>query len=180
MPRLFTGIELPADVVFDLALLKGGIPGARWVEPDAFHITLRFAGDISDTDAFELDRQLSRLHSAPFELQLKGVGHFGGHKPRSVHIAVAASDDLNRLQAAHERLCQSIGLPPEGRRYSPHVTLARLKNAPPEAVNRFVSQHNLFASRQFPVTRFVLFSARPSRGGGPYIHEQTYDLSRSI
>ena len=177
MPRLFTGLDLPPDVAFQLELLKGGIPGARWITTDAFHITLRYAGDISDTDAFELDQALSTIEFEPFELQLNGVDFFGGSKPRSLHARVADSDQLTRLQAVHERVCQTIGLPAEGRRYTPHVTLARFRSVSSTDVANFVSRHNLFASRSFPVTRFVLFSSRPGRGGGPYVHEQTYDLA---
>ena len=177
MPRLFTGLDLPSDVAFQLELLKGGIPGARWIDTDAFHITLRYAGDISDTDAFELDQALAAVEFEPFELQLNGVGFFGGSKPRSLHAGIKENVHLARLQATHERVCQMIGLPAEGRRYTPHVTLARFKSASSADVAEFVSQHNLFASRPFLVRQFVLFSARPGRGGGPYVHEQTYDLA---
>lgn len=180
MPRLFTGLELPQDITLGLELMKGGIPGARWIEPAAFHITLRFVGDVSDELADDLDRALSGLHFEPFDLQLKGTGYFGGNKPRALFVKLPASEVLERLQAAHERTCQIVGLPPEARKFTPHVTLARLKNPPLDAVNEFVSRQSMYASREFEVTRFVLFSARPGRGGGPYVVEQTYDLERSI
>ena len=54
MPRLFTGVEIPADVAQDLAIMKGGIEGARWIDPDNYHLTLRFVGDIPDRMADEL------------------------------------------------------------------------------------------------------------------------------
>ncbi|MDH3742555.1 MAG: RNA 2',3'-cyclic phosphodiesterase [Hyphomicrobiales bacterium] len=180
MPRLFTGLELPPDLAVGLELMKGGIPGARWIDTDAFHITLRFVGDVSDDIADDLDRELSGLRLDPFELRLKGAGYFGGTKPRTLFMKVAASDALERLHNAHERTCQIIGLQPEARNFTPHVTLARLKNPPLDALNDFVSRQSMYASRAFEVTRFVLFSARPGRGGGPYVHERTYDLERTI
>ena len=180
MPRLFTGLELPPDIAFELDLLKGGIPGARWVEAASFHITLRFAGDISDVVADELDRALTQVRIEPFDVRLKGFGYFGGSKPRALFAKVDADERLNRLQAAHERICQTVGLEGEARKYTPHVTLARFKKASVDAVNGFISTHNLYESPPFPVTRFVLYSSRPSRGGGPYALEQTYDLERAM
>ena len=104
----------------------------------------------------------------------------GGRKPRALFAKVEADERLNRLQAAHERICQSVGLQGEARKFTPHVTIARFKKTSIDAVNEFVSNHNLYESRPFPVTRFVLYSSRPSRGGGPYALERTYDLERAI
>ena len=180
MPRLFTGLELPPDIAFELDMLKGGIPGARWVDVNSFHITLRFAGDISEATADELDRALASIQVEPFELQLRSIGYFGGCKPRALFARAHADEQLIRLQNAHERICQSVGLAVEPRRFTPHVTVARLKKASIVAANHFVARHNLYKSRPFKVSRFVLYSSRPSRGGGPYALEQTYDLERAM
>lgn len=176
MPRLFTGLELPPDVAFDLDLMRGGIDGARWVERESFHITLRFIGDIEDGLARELARELQDIEAGPFPLRLAGCGVFGGSKPHALFIGVEESEPLRRLQAQQERLCQALGLPPEGRKFAPHVTLARLKNPDVEALHRFEASHNLYRSRVFEVARFVLFSSRPSRGGGPYAIEDAYEF----
>ena len=50
MPRLFTGVELPPDIGQALASLRGGLPGARWIDPENYHLTLRFIGDVDDVD----------------------------------------------------------------------------------------------------------------------------------
>lgn len=178
MPRLFTGVELPGDVALQLSLLQGGVPGARWIDPQNFHITLRFAGDIDNPTAGELYAMLDDLDVTPFELRLSGLGVFGGRKPHSLHARVAASDSLMRLHVAHERLCRRVGLKPETRNFAPHVTLARLGAASRQAVQAFVAERETFTSRRFTVERFVVFSSRPSRGGGPYAIEQVYDLAR--
>ena len=179
MPRLFTGVEIPADVAQDLAIMKGGIEGARWIDPDNYHLTLRFVGDIPDRMADELTAELQRVVAMPaFSLTLVGMGFFGTRKPHSLHVKVAESPDLRRLQAMHERVCQSVGLPPEQRKFVPHVTIARLRGVLPRQVQGYVSAHNLYRSRVFDVSRFVLFSARSSRGGGPYGREEVYPLGQ--
>lgn len=176
MPRLFTGIELPHDIADELALKRGGIPGARWIDTESFHITLRFIGDIDEGLAHEISYGLAQAAGPAFSLMLKGVDVFGGNKPHTLHAGVEDSADLRRLQAAHERICQRLGAAPDSRRFTPHVTLARLKDADPDALAQFVHAQSLYRSRPFRVARFVLFSSRPSRGGGPYAVEQAYDL----
>jgi 2'-5' RNA ligase len=176
MPRLFTGLEIPADVAFDLDLMRGGIIGARWIDRESHHITLRFIGDIDEGLAREIAYELDGVTARPFALRLKGMGVFGGNKPNTLYVSVEESADLRRLQSVHERICQALGLPAEPRKFTPHVTLARLKDADLNALHRFVASHNLYKSRIFEVARFVLFSSRPSRGGGPYAVEESYQL----
>jgi RNA 2',3'-cyclic 3'-phosphodiesterase len=176
MPRLFTGLEIPHDIAFGLSFMQGGIPGARWIDPGYFHLTLRFIGDIESGLARDITEALSGLDVKPFRLALKGIGVFGGKQPHSLYAGVEESPELRRLQALHERLCQVLGLPPEGRKYAPHVTLARLKNPPDQALRHYVQIHNLYRSTAFEVEAFVLFNSRPLRGGGPYGIEESYPL----
>ncbi len=179
MPRLFTGLEIPSDVAFDLELMKGGVAGARWVEREAYHITLRFIGDIEEGLARELAAALDAVGGQQFSIRLKGLGAFGGAKPHAIYVGVSESPELKRLQAAHERACQMVGLAPETRKFTPHVTIARLKQARPQDVQHFIAAHNLYESRPFEIPRFVLYSSRPSRGGGPYAIEEVYPLKLS-
>lgn len=176
MPRLFTGLEIPADVVLDLDLMRGGIIGARWIDRESHHITLRFIGDIPDGLAREIAYELEGVEARPFQLRLSGCGVFGGNKPHALYVGVEENAELRRLQAIHERICQALGLPAEGRKFTPHVTLARLRDPDVAALHHFVASHNLYKSRVFEVARFVLFSSRPSRGGGPYAVEESYQL----
>ena len=174
MPRLFTGLEIPEDVAMGLDLMRGGLRGARWIDRENYHITLRFMGDIPDHVAREVAQGLDGLSFRPFGLRLKGVGYFGGKDPHTLYASIEESPEIRRLQAAQERLCQMIGLAPEARRYTPHVTLARLRDADPREVESYVAHHNLYRSRLFELQHFVLFSSRPSRGGGPYAVEEVY------
>jgi 2'-5' RNA ligase len=60
MPRLFTALEIPSDIGQSLALLRGGLPGARWVAPELYHLSLRFIGDIDDVLAGEIADMLGK------------------------------------------------------------------------------------------------------------------------
>ena len=176
MPRIFTGVEIPAQVVQSLSLLRGGIPGARWIDPENYHLTLRFIGDIDDALAHEIALLLGRVRRMSFELRLDGLLSFGGRKPRAVVAPVTPIAPLMELQAEHERLLQRLGLEPEGRKYTPHVTLARLRGAGQAAVANYLATRGVLIADSFTAERFVLYSARAGSGGGPYVVEAAYPL----
>ena len=163
MPRLFTGVEIPPDVGQALATLRGGLPGARWIDPENYHLTLRFIGDVDDSVAHEVASMLGRVKRGPFELYMEGLTSFGGRKPRAVVASVAPM--------------QRIGLEPEGRKFTPHVTLARLRESSSQQVAEYLSARGYFRTSPFRVSRFVLFSSRASVGGGPYVVEASYPFS---
>jgi 2'-5' RNA ligase len=177
MPRLFTALEIPREAALSLSLLRGGLPGARWIDVENYHLTLRFIGDVEGHVADEIANALDRVRRPPFSLTLSGVGAFGSKKPHAIWAGVTASPDLNALQAEIERICQRIGVPSDPRKFVPHVTLARLKNASDGDVARYLSARGNFATLPFKVTRFVLMSSRDSVGGGPYIVEEAWPLS---
>jgi RNA 2',3'-cyclic 3'-phosphodiesterase len=174
MPRLFTGIELPEDTVWRLSMIRAGLNGAHWIDPDNYHITMRFVGDIPDAQAHHFADALSDVHFDSFDVQLSGLGSFGGNKPRALWAAVKPSPALELLQRANERAARLAGIPPETRNFVPHVTLARLRNVSPYAVAEYLARHGGFFSAPFTVSRFVLFSSRPNQGGGPYLVEEGY------
>ena len=176
MPRLFTGIEIPAAIGQQLSMLRGGLPGARWIDPENYHLTLRFIGDVDDVTAHEAAHALGRVRRAPLDLHLHGITSFGGRKPRAIVATMPQPQALMDLQAEQERLIRRIGLPPEGRKYLPHVTLARLRQSSSRDVADYLSARGLFRTPSFPVERFVLFSSRNSTGGGPYVVEASYPL----
>jgi RNA 2',3'-cyclic 3'-phosphodiesterase len=179
MPRLFTALEIPSRVAQSLAMMRGGLPGARWIDPENYHLTLRFIGDIDDALAREIAGVLGRVHRGAFELHINGLLSFGGRKPRAVVAAAAAVAPLMELQAEQERLLQRLGLEPEGRKYTPHVTLARLRDSSSWQVADYLAARGHFRSSSFEVSRFVLFSSRASVGGGPYVVEADYPLAPS-
>jgi 2'-5' RNA ligase len=177
MPRIFTGLEIPETVARTLATLRGGLPGARWIDPENYHLTLRFVGDVDDQTAREIASLLGRVRRGPFELCFDSLSSFGGRRPRAVIAALAQTQALMELQAEHERLMRRVGLEPEGRKYTPHVTLARLRDSSSRQVADYLTTRALIAPPPFAVSRFVLFSSRASVGGGPYVVEAAYPLA---
>ncbi len=176
MLRLFVGIEIPAAHRLRLSLVSGPLPGAKWVERESLHLTLRFAGEIENHVADEFADFLAQIAADPFEVTIKGLDAFGGREPRAIYAAVAANPALEHLQRAIERAARNAGLPPETRAFTPHVTLARLKGTSPEQVARFLGECGALTTEPFPVARFVLMSSRPRTGGGPYVVEAAYSL----
>jgi RNA 2',3'-cyclic 3'-phosphodiesterase len=177
MPRLFTGLEIPQSIARSLAMMRGGLPGARWIDPENYHLTLRFIGDIDDALANEIAGMLGRVHRTTFELRIDGLLSFGGRKPRAVVAAIAQVAPLMELQSEHDRLLQRLGLEPEGRKYTPHVTLARLRDSSSRQVADYLAARGHYRTPSFEVSRFVLFSSRASVGGGPYLVEESYPLA---
>lgn len=176
MPRLFTALEIPQSAAMSLSLLRGGVPGARWIDRENFHITLRFIGDVDHRTADEVAEALDRIRRQQFMLTLSGTGFFGNKKPHSIWAGVQPVSELNTLNGDLERLCQRMGLPAEPRKFTPHVTLARLKNARVDDVVHYLTGRGDFQALPFLVTKFVLMSSRDSVGGGPYVVEEEYPL----
>ncbi|MFG1403191.1 RNA 2',3'-cyclic phosphodiesterase [Xanthobacter sediminis] len=176
MPRLFTAIEIPPDVGQGLSFLRGGLSGARWIDPENYHVTLRFIGDVDDATGRDIMEMLAAVRRPAFDLMLQGLDQFGGRKPRSLFAAVKATPALVELQAEQERILQRLGLGAEGRNFRPHVTLARLRDASSRQVADYLALRGPYRSAVFHVPRFVLFSSRDSVGGGPYLVEAAYPL----
>ena len=156
--------------------MRGALNGARWIDPGNFHMTLRFAGDVDGVTARNFILALGEIAGAPFELKLAGLSSFGGRKPRGIFAELAPCGALETLQRAHERAARAAGLPPESRNFKPHVTVARLRGSRTSAVAEYLGQRGRFKSEPFEVSRFVLYSARASVGGGPYVVEAAYPL----
>jgi 2'-5' RNA ligase len=176
MPRLFTAVEIPPEIGDALAMLRGGLPGARWIDPENYHVTLRFIGDIDGALAHEVAWLLGKVRRAPLALRFDGLSSFGGRRPRAVVANLAPTAPLMELQAELERLMQRVGLEPEGRKFTPHVTLARLRDSSSRQVAEYLSTRALFAPLSFTAAQFVLYSSRASVGGGPYVVEAAYPL----
>jgi 2'-5' RNA ligase len=181
VPRLFSAFEAPPAVAAKLAFFRGGLFGAKWVEPEDYHITLRFFGDIDPRTAQAIDEDLLAtagfLRGGALRIELGEIGVFGGQQPRALIARVKADAGLARLQATHETIARRNGLAPETRKFTPHVTLARLRGVEPQAVGAWLSERAYPLALSFEAPRFVLFSSRDSVGGGPYRIEAVYPFA---
>ncbi|MAA98505.1 MAG: RNA 2',3'-cyclic phosphodiesterase [Stappia sp.] len=178
MPRLFTGLEIPSQTGLMLSLLRGGLRGARWIDPENYHITLRFIGDVDDRMADEIADTLDRVRRAPVQVRITGLGAFANGKPHAVFARVEPASDLVEMQGEQERMMQRLRLQPERRKYVPHVTLARCRSSSNEDVARWLAEHGGFQELTFTANRFVLLSSKDSVGGGPYLVEEAYPLDQ--
>lgn len=177
--RLFVGLELPWELRRRIAMLAGaGIPGARWVPMENYHVTLRFIGETPRYLAEEIDQALAVLKAPAFTLTLAGVGTFAkGGRSQTLWIGVERSEPLERLQGKIETALQRCGLEPERRRFQPHLTLARLDGGAEMKVAAFVQAHNLFRSDPVPVDHFTLFSSLLGKDQAVYSAEVEYPLA---
>lgn len=179
MPRLFAALEIPKDVAQSLSLLRGGLQGARWIDVENYHLTLRFIGDIDERTADDVLDAFDYVAKQEFELQLNGIDIFGSKKPRALYANVIVSPALNALQSAIDSQCRRIGIMPDGRKFTPHVTLARLRHVNPFTLRDYLDARSNFKSTAFNVSNFVVMSSKNSRGGGPYIVEERYPFGHS-
>lgn len=159
--RLFAALDVPDDVAERLLALMKGVPGAKWRPRENLHLTLRFFGEVAEPVADEIDAELALAaeRNAPFELQLRGAGSFGGADPHALWVGARENLALSRLAADCERAARRAGLKPEGRKFAPHVTLAYLSGAPLDRVQAFEARLGLFETRPFRVEHFTLYSS---------------------
>ncbi|HTR18208.1 MAG TPA: RNA 2',3'-cyclic phosphodiesterase [Acetobacteraceae bacterium] len=176
--RLFVALDLPWLLKESLAALAGGLYGARWVPPENYHLTLRFIGEIPGHQAEEIDHALGLLRGRGFTLELAGVGAFNkAGRATALWAGVARNPALDHLQGKVETALQRIGIAPERRRFQPHITLARLDNAPEAKVGAWVQAHNLFRSEPVMMDHFTLFSSRLGKEQSVYTAEVEYALA---
>ncbi|WP_027285175.1 RNA 2',3'-cyclic phosphodiesterase [Rubritepida flocculans] len=176
--RLFVALTLPEAVRDRLASLTLRIPGLRWVPPENYHLTLRFIGEVPAFQCEEVDLALAAIRARPFDLALAGLGVFEKQgRVQSLHALAERSPALSHLQAKIETALQRAGLPPERRRFTPHVTLARCEGAPVEKLAAFLQAQALFRTEPVPMEHFVLFSSRLGKEQAVYTPEVEYALA---
>ena len=175
--RLFVGIAFPDDIRARLGELSGGLSDARWVKPENLHLSLRFIGEVPGGDERDIGQALQGVGGPAFDLTLKGLGFFD--RRRRVHAVwagVEKSEPLMRLQGKVAAALVCSGLEPEHRKFKPHVTLARMKNAPARDVGRFLESKGDFTAGPFPVGRFTLFRSHLGKDGSHYEALANYPL----
>ena len=177
MLRLFVGIGFPPELKLRLSSLCSGVDGARWVDPGNFHLTLRFIGETAEDVAADIDEALVRLRARRFTLQLAGTGVFGGgDKPRSLWVGVERCPELVALRDKVEQALIGVGLAPEPRKFSPHVTLARLHRPALDELAGFLAAHAQFRADPLAVEGFSLIASFQTKAGSVYEDQADYPL----
>src|SRR5579863_6035439 len=173
MLRLFVGIDLPPPLKLQLSLLASGVPGAKWVDPGNYHVTLRFIGEVDEGQAADIDAALVQIRAPRFALTLASVGHFG---LRMLWVGIERNPALQHLHEKIESALNRLGYRPEERRYSPHITLARLKGTHERKLQAYLSEHALFRAAPFSVERFSPVASYLTKSGAIYEDQAEYKL----
>ncbi len=132
--RLFLAIPMPLDTRTRLAeaslALQRSVQSeaVRWLEPTAFHLTIRFVGGVDRATAFRLCEVLAQATpAASFDTHITTLGAFPvGRRPRVVVAKVEVLPEMVALHAWSGDVLAGLGLPVEARPFQPHVTIARV------------------------------------------------------
>ncbi|HEX3971443.1 MAG TPA: RNA 2',3'-cyclic phosphodiesterase [Stellaceae bacterium] len=173
MLRLFVGIDLPPELKLSLSLIATGLPGAKWVDAGNYHLTLRFIGEIDEGQAEDVDAALSQIRTPRFDVALATVGHFG---LRQLWVGVERNDALQHLHDKIESALSRLGFPAEERRYTPHVSLARLKGTSESRLQAYLSEHALYRAAPFRADHFSLIASYLTKSGAIYEDQADYPL----
>lgn len=175
--RLFVALDLPDEVRRALYALGGGLRGARRSPPENLHITLRFIGEVDRRQANDIAAELAGLRSPRFAVRLAGAGAFGaGRRVRSLWAGVTPSPELSLLKRRVDATCARAGLAPDDRRFTPHVTLARLSGGGGRAAAQRAGEIAGLVAGGFDVEEAVLFESRLGADGPRYERVARYPL----
>lgn len=180
MPRLFVALPVPEEIADDLTVLQSGVPDARWVLPENFHVTLCFAGEVQGGTLRDLEEELSDIAGPPFAVAISGVEQFSsGKQPRALVATVEKSDRLDWLQQKVSTVARHCGIDLERRKFRPHVTLARFGNGAETGhhLAQFMASHSTFKAGPWIADHFALYSSRTGRSGSVYTEEAAYGLT---
>ncbi len=179
MIRLFVALTVPNAVAQSLLPVQAGVPGAHWQERDKLHLTLSFIGEVEGSAMAMIDDALAGIDAPGFTLQLHGVGQFGEGKRARAHAlwaGVRPNPALEHLQHKVANAIRRVGTPSDGHKYTPHVTLARMRHPEPGKVVEWLTHHALYTSPEFEAGAFHLYSSRLTSDGSLYRLEQSYSL----
>jgi RNA 2',3'-cyclic 3'-phosphodiesterase len=175
--RLFVAIDPPADIREQLAALCCGLPDARWVQPEQLHLTLCFIGEVDGSTFLDIREALPEIQTSPFPLRLRGVGFFPPRGlPKVVWVGIDPCEPLMVLQRKITTRLFQLSVELENRKFSPHITLARLQHTPASKVGKYLAINGLFGSEPFVADRFVLYSSVLGKKGASHFVEQVYPL----
>lgn len=187
--RCFIAIELPDEIKRGLKELQaqlksGGQAPVKWGDPDNIHLTLKFLGNVAIDKTGEITASMTKAVQgvSPFQLEVKELGVFPN--PRRVQIIwVGVSGEVDKLASLQQRLesnLEGLGFVPEGRRFTPHLTLARLRDrATPderERLGQLIADTEFDAAFSFPVEAINLMKSQLTREGPIYSRISSVEL----
>lgn len=179
MLRLFVAIPMPEEVCDQLQSLCTGLQGARWVDRDGMHLTLRFIGEVDGAIAEDVHEALLRIAAPAFDLVLSGVDCF--EQAGKVHTLWAGVEKQQLLVHLRDKIESAIvraGVEPDHRKFKAHITLARFRNGAGGRIGGYLQRFSRFATASFTVDRFALFRSHLSSERAYYEVLAEYALRR--
>lgn len=177
MIRLFIALPIPTEIRYELSRLACGIPGARWVAPENYHLTLRFVGNVDTVIAEDVDNALLRIDAEGVAVDLDSIGWFGTKKrPTTIVAKAVKTPELLHLQRKIESAMVRIGFGADERKFMPHVTLARLKGTSMLDVEQYCASNAGVVLPSFMAHDITLYSSFLSQSGAIYTPEADYPL----
>lgn len=180
--RLFTALDISAGVRAALVeLLRQLRPSARfqWIPPENLHITTKFIG-AWPADNYEALRQaLAGIpKTGPIDISIRGLGWFPNpHNPRVLFAGIHTGDALIELHRRTDAACAALGIPAETKKFSPHLTLARVKTPGGLAeVRQEIAQLPSDDFGRFTARAFHLYESVPGPRGSEYAKLEEFPL----
>jgi len=184
--RLFVATDIPdevrAAVAAVVARLRPASRDARWTRIEGLHVTLKFIGEIPEERVGAIVSSLKGVTFAkPVALSFRGLGFFPDERrPRVLWAGIEAGRELAALAAAVETTFIPLGIPCEGRAFSPHLTLARFDS--PRGLERLRASIDGAGPLEFGSTiakEFHLYQSILKRGGAEYTRVATFGCTGS-
>lgn len=180
MSRIFLALDVPGEHRQRLQLIwPQPAEGLRPARPDQLHLTLHFLGDLDDSDLHRLLKTVGDVPFSPFPVRISGVGRFPVKgKPAVLWAGVEPSPPLMALHASLSDTLEAGNFPVEHRRYTPHVTLARVTARTPRKLSeRFLADHASLALPPWHATQFVVYESRLFDGHSEHVKLATVACS---
>ena len=176
--RLFTALDVPPDLVRQVrALPIKGLEHARWSHPSDLHITLRFMGEVEEDQIPSVIDALGSIHIKPFTVVAKGLDLFDKKKRAVLYVPIESHTKITHLTSEITERLTRLGFAFPESFYTPHITLARAKDA--QGMARYASIHSKKIRAEWTASRFILYrSAEPDSGGQRYTALSSFDLKR--
>jgi len=182
--RLFTAIDLPSEIITNLEeLLRRLKPSAQinWSPPRNLHITTKFIGEWSEERLEELKAALGALPAREaIPISIEKLGFFPNpHSPRVFWAGIHAGSGLAALARETEQALEKLGIAPEQRAFSPHLTLARIKTPGKQpALLQAVANLPSLDFGSFVADRFYLYQSRTAPSGSVYTKLAEFPLAK--
>ncbi len=178
MIRLFIAIEIPEKIRYEVQGMGRSIANARPVPRDQLHLTMKFIGEVEGSKFLDIQEVLGEIAHPKFSLCLKGVGTFPPRgAPRILWAGVDPTRETIALRKSIERELVPLNIPREKQKFTPHLTLARLRNSPISHLQQFLAGNAFMQSSTFGVDTFNLYSSQLTQKGAIHTLQSSYSLT---